>query len=133
MQKAYPDLSFWIKYIWTINGLKLSASKFVYSMSNQPVPCLHAKKRKKIRQLSSRIRKLTDYIFKQCDKLEVVSIEQRFRIWIFIRVKTHQNLFFCAFFYLRFRFVLLPSQISKLTFTKQETLAVISLFFCYFP
>ena len=27
----------------------------------------------KIRQLSSWIRKLTDYIFKQCDKLEVVS------------------------------------------------------------
>ena len=48
-------------------------SKFLYSMCNQPTPCLIVKKRKKIRQLSTRISRLTDYIFKQCDKLEVVS------------------------------------------------------------
>ena len=56
------DLYFWIKYIWIISGLKLPASKLLYSMCNQPTPCLLVKKCKKIRQLSTRIRKLMDYI-----------------------------------------------------------------------
>ena len=54
-------------------------------------------------------------------KCEVVSIEQRCRIWIFIRVKTHQNLFFCAFFYSKIRW--------EIVFIKKSNFCSFNIFF----
>lgn len=48
-----------------------AGNKFIFNV--QSASTLFARhKAQKIRQLSSWIRKLTDYIFKQCDKHEVI-------------------------------------------------------------